>query len=127
MKSLFGVAAVVLAAGALNTASASASGGWHIVASKYVRGNGAVASFNVTVRHPTKVELYLEGVHVRGATTIVCVKGSAISALSRTFGRAGTRNMLWHVPGKGFDSCYLTVAVGVRSGDGRATVQVQTS
>jgi len=73
--------------------------------------------------HPKKIELYPEATQVRTSYSIVCMKGTKVSRLSRTFTTPFTRNLLWHIPPRQ-DVCYLAVAGATAQNRGQIVVQV---
>jgi hypothetical protein len=80
-------------------------------------------SFDVTVQHPKKIELYPEAQNgVRTSYSIVCVKGTTVSHLSRSFDTPFTRNLLWHIPAHQ-DVCYVAVAGATTKDVGQIVVQ----
>lgn len=108
------------AAGAI-AASASASGPY--VAKSVHVPKGATASFSVRIPHPKKIILYGAGPNLETSTTTVCLKGATVSTVSRSFDTAGTRNLLYHIPGRQ-DVCYLAVAGAAGTVSGRLSVDV---
>jgi archaellum component FlaG (FlaF/FlaG flagellin family) len=80
-------------------------------------------SFTQTIQHPKKIILYPESSQVKTSYSIVCVKGTKVSSLSRSFTTAFTRNLLWHIP-KRQDVCYLAVAAATNKDVGQIVVQV---
>jgi len=80
-------------------------------------------SYTVTVKHPKKIILYPEASQVRTSYSIVCVKGTKVSQLSRSFTTPFTRNLLWHIPPKQ-DSCYVAVAAAAKKNVGQIVVQI---
>jgi len=81
-------------------------------------------SYTLTVKHPKKIELYPEAPNgVRTSYSIVCLKGSTVSHLSRSFDTPFTRNLLWHIPPRQ-DVCYLAVAGATPKNVGQIVVQV---
>jgi hypothetical protein len=83
--------------------------------------NGAT-SYTVTVNHPKKIILYPESSQVRTSYSIVCVKGTTVSHLSRSFTTPFTRNLLWHIPARQ-DVCYVAVAGASKKDVGQIVVQ----
>lgn len=83
--------------------------------------NGTTA-YTVTVNHPKKIILYPEATQVRTSYSIVCVKGSKVSHLSRSFTTPFTRNLLWHIPARQ-DVCYVAVAGATPKNAGQIVVQ----
>ena len=112
---------VALTAAGVIAASASPSGPY-IAKSVYIPKTGA-ASFNVRIPRPHKIILYGSGPNLKTSTTTVCLKGTTVSTVSRSFDTAGTRNMLYHIPG-GQDVCYLAVAGTAGRFSGRLSVNV---
>jgi hypothetical protein len=85
--------------------------------------NGST-SYTVTVKHPKKIELYPEAQKgVRTSYSIVCLKGTKVSHLSRSFDTPFTRNLLWHIPAHQ-DVCYVAVAGATTKNVGQIVVQV---
>jgi hypothetical protein len=84
--------------------------------------NGST-SYTVTVNHPKKITLYPESSQVKTSYSIVCVKGTAVSHLSRSFTTPFTRNLLWHIPARQ-DVCYVAVAGATTKDVGQIVVQV---
>lgn len=93
---------------------------WYIPKAVYLRGAAAI-TFNVKVVRPHKIIIYPEAQHVSYA--IACVKGSTVGTYSRTIVGETTRNLLWGVPGRRFDACYVSVAAAQSSGRGYVSVQ----
>src|SRR5579884_813587 len=81
-------------------------------------------SFTLHVAHPKKITLYPEASHVQTSYSIVCVKGSKVSSLSRSFTTPFTRNLLWHIPARQ-DSCSVAVAAATSTDAGQIVVQVR--
>ena len=79
-------------------------------------------SYTMTIKHPKKIILYPEASQVSTSYSIVCVKGTKISRLSRTFSTPFTRNLLWHIPPRQ-DVCYLAVAGAAKKAGGQIVVQ----
>src|SRR5947199_8067919 len=67
------------------------------------------ASYTVTVNHPKKIILYPESRDVKTSYSIVCVKGTTVTHLRRSFTTPFTRNLLWHIPPRQ-NVCYVAVA-----------------
>ena len=84
--------------------------------------NGTTA-YNVTVDHPKKITLYPEATQVKTSYSIVCLKGTKVSHLSRSFTTPFTRNLLWHIPPRQ-DVCYVAVAGATPTDAGQIVVQV---
>ncbi len=84
--------------------------------------NGST-SYTVKVNHPKKIILYPEATQVRTSYSIVCLKGTKVSQLSRSFTTPFTRNVLWHIPPKQ-DVCYVAVAGATAKDVGQIVVQV---
>lgn len=105
-------------------ATASANGGasspWYLAKAVHLKGAAATA-FTVRVVRPQKIVLYPEAAHV--STSVVCVRGVTVSHLSRDIVGETTRNLLWHVPGRRFDECYVMVAAAQSGGRGYVSVQ----
>lgn len=80
-------------------------------------------SYTVTVKHPKKIILYPESSQVKTSYSIVCLKGTKVSQLSRSFTTPFTRNLLWHIPAKQ-DVCYVAVAGATQKDSGQIVVQV---
>ena len=80
-------------------------------------------SYTVKINHPKKITLYPEASDVRTSYSIVCVKGTTVSHLSRSFTTPFTRNLLWHIPAKQ-DVCYVAVAGASKKDVGQIVVQV---
>ena len=80
-------------------------------------------SYTVKVNHPKKIILYSEASLVRTSYSIVCVKGTTVSHLSRSFTTPFTRNLLWHIPARQ-DVCYVAVAAATKKSVGQIVVQV---
>lgn len=112
---------VALVAAGVIAASASASGP-HTVKSVSIP-RGSTASFNVRIPRPHKIVLYGAGPNLKTSTTTVCLKGTTVSTVSRSFDTPGTRNMLYHIPGRQ-DVCYLAVAGAAGRFNGRLSVDV---
>ena len=102
-------------------ASASASGPY-VAKSVYIP-SGRTASFTVRIPRPYKIILYGTGPNLRTSATTLCLKGTTVSTVSRSFDTAGTRNLLYHIPG-GQDVCYLAVAGAAGTFSGRLSVDV---
>jgi hypothetical protein len=84
---------------------------------------GGATSYTMTVKHPKKIELYPEAQNgVRTSYSIVCLKGTTVSHLSRSFDTPFTRNLLWHIPAHQ-DVCYVTVAGATTTHVGQIVVQ----
>ncbi|HJU36221.1 MAG TPA: hypothetical protein VJ716_02245 [Gaiellaceae bacterium] len=81
------------------------------------------ASYTMKVSHPKKIILYPESSQVKTSYSIVCLKGTKVSQLSRTFTTPFTRNLLWHIPPRQ-DVCYLAVAAATAKDVGQVVVQV---
>jgi hypothetical protein len=79
-------------------------------------------SYTVTVKHPKKIILYPEASPVTSSYSIVCLKGTKVSRLSRTFTTGYTRNLLWHIPPRQ-DVCYVAVAGATPRNRGQIVVQ----
>jgi hypothetical protein len=107
-------------------AGAFVAGAWasgpRTVKSVHLNAQNPATSFKVRIPRPHKIILYVDG--VKATTSITCVKGTTVSTLSRSFHTSGTRNMLWHVHGKNFDVCHLSVTARVKSGNGYVSVDV---
>ena len=84
--------------------------------------NGST-SYTVKVNHTKKITLYPEATQVRTSYSIVCLKGTKVSQLSRSFTTPFTRNVLWHIPPKQ-DVCYVAVAGATAKDVGQIVVQV---
>lgn len=110
----------LLAAGTI-VAGASASGP-RTVKSVHLNARHPATSFRVRIARPHKIILYVDG--VKATTSISCVKGTTVSTLRRSFDTSGTRNMLWHVRGKNFDVCHLSVTARASGGNGYVSVDV---
>ena len=80
-------------------------------------------SYTVTVKHPKKIILYPEASQVSTSYSIVCVKGTTVSHLSRSFTTPFTRNLLWHIPARQ-DVCYVAVAGATKNNTGQIVVQI---
>jgi len=80
-------------------------------------------SYTMKIVHPKKIELYPEATQVRTSYSIVCIKGTKFSHMSRTFTTPFTRNLLWHIPPRQ-DVCYLAVAGATAKNRGQIVVQV---
>jgi hypothetical protein len=81
-------------------------------------------SYTVTAKHPKKIELYPEARNgVRTSYSIVCVKGTTVTHMSRSFNTPFTRNLLWHIPAHQ-DVCYVAVAGATKDHVGQIVVQV---
>jgi hypothetical protein len=80
-------------------------------------------SYTLKVNHPKKIELYPEATQVRTSYSIVCLKGTKVSRLSRSFTTPFTRNLLWHIPPRQ-DVCYVAVAGATANDRGQIVVQV---
>jgi hypothetical protein len=80
-------------------------------------------SYTVKINHPKKIILYPEASQVRTSYSIVCVKGTSVSHLSRSFTTPFTRNLLWHIPARQ-DVCYVAVAAATKTDVGQIVVQV---
>jgi hypothetical protein len=116
MKRISSIGAVVIIAAAI-TSFALAGTFEHSGSLK----DGTTA-YTVTVKHPKKIELYPEATQVRTSYSIVCVKGTKVSHLSRSFTTPFTRNLLWHIPAKQ-DVCYVSVAGATSNDRGQIVVQ----
>ena len=79
-------------------------------------------SYTVKISHPKKIILYPEATQVRTSYSIVCLKGSTVSSLSRSFTTPFTRNLLWHIPARQ-DVCYVAVAGATAKDGGQIVVQ----
>ena len=79
-------------------------------------------SYTVKVNHPKKIILYPEASQVSTSYSIVCVKGTTVSHLSRSFTTPFTRNLLWHIPARQ-DVCYVAVAAATQKDGGQIVVQ----
>ena len=79
-------------------------------------------SYTVKINHPKKIILYPESSQVRTSYSIVCVKGTIVSHLSRSFTTPFTRNLLWHIPARQ-DVCYVAVAAATKKDVGQIVVQ----
>jgi hypothetical protein len=112
---------VALITAGVIAASASASGPY-IAKSVYIPRAGS-ASFSVRILRPYKIILYGAGPNLKTSTTTVCLKGTTVSTVSRSFDTAGTRNLLYHIRG-GQDVCYLAVAGTAGRFSGRLSVDV---
>jgi hypothetical protein len=112
---------VALVAAGVIAASASASGA-RTVKSVHIP-SGGTASFSLRIPRPYKIILYGAGPNLKTSTTTVCLKGTTVSTVSRSFATAGTRNMLYHIRGKQ-DVCYLAVAGVAGRFAGRLSVDV---
>lgn len=117
MKKLLGIAiaivvAAVVAGFALAAATALRSGSL----------KSGSTSYTVTIKHPKKIILYPEATQVTTSYSIVCVKGTTVSHLSRTFTTGFTRNLLWHIPPRQ-DVCYVAVAGATPTKRGQIVVQ----
>lgn len=110
------VAAVVVAAAITGIAFA---GGFEKSGSL----RSGTTSYAMTVNHPKKIILYPEATRVRTSYSIVCLKGTTVSRLSRSFTTGFTRNLLWHIPPRQ-DVCYLAVAGATSTNRGQIVVQV---
>jgi hypothetical protein len=80
-------------------------------------------SYTITVKHPKKIILYPESSQVTTSYSIVCVKGTTVSHLSRSFTTPFTRNLLWHIPARQ-DVCYVAVAGATPNKVGQIVVDV---
>jgi hypothetical protein len=80
-------------------------------------------SYTVTVKHPKKITLYPEASPVKTSYSTVCVKGTTVSHLSRSFTTGFTRNLLWHIPPRQ-DVCYVAVAGATPKNVGQIVVQI---
>ena len=81
------------------------------------------ASYTVKVNHPKKIILYPEASQVTSSYSIVCVKGTKVTHLSRSFSTPYTRNLLWHIPARQ-NVCYVAVAAATNNDVGQIVVQV---
>jgi hypothetical protein len=79
-------------------------------------------SYTLTIKHPKKIILYPEASQVSTSYSIVCVKGTTVSRLSRTFSTPFTRDLLWRIPPRQ-DVCYLAVAGAAKKAGGQIVVQ----
>lgn len=79
-------------------------------------------SYTVKINHPKKIILYPEASQVRTSYSIVCIKGTTVSHLSRSFTTPFTRNLLWHIPPKQ-EVCYVAVAAATKKDIGQIVVQ----
>ncbi|HEY3551703.1 MAG TPA: hypothetical protein VGK69_11700 [Gaiellaceae bacterium] len=80
-------------------------------------------SYTLTIKHPKKIELYPEASNgVRTSYSILCLKGTTVSHLSRSFDTPFTRNILWHIPAHQ-DVCYVAVAGATTKNVGQIVVQ----
>lgn len=100
----------------------AAASGPRTVKSVHLNAQHPVTSFKVRIARPHKIILYVDG--VKASTSISCVKGTTVSTLRRSFTTSGTRNMLWHVRGRNFDVCHLSVTARASSGNGYVSVDV---
>jgi hypothetical protein len=80
-------------------------------------------SYTVKIAHPKKIILYPEASQVTTSYSIVCLKGTTVSQLSRSFTTPFTRNLLWHIPARQ-DVCYVAVAGATKKDAGQIVVQV---
>jgi hypothetical protein len=83
--------------------------------------NGTTA-FTMKSLHPKKAILYPESRDVTTSYSTVCLKGSVVSHLSRTFTTSYTRNLLYRIPAKQ-DVCYFTVSAATKKNVGQIVVQ----
>ena len=79
-------------------------------------------SYTVKVKHPKKIILYPESSQARTSYSIVCLKGTTVSHMSRSFTTPFTRNLLWHIPARQ-DVCYAAVAGATKKNVGQIVVQ----
>jgi hypothetical protein len=119
MKKLLSVAVAM--------AVATAIAGYALAATSSERSGSlksGTTSYTMTVKHPKKIELYPEAPNgVRTSYSIVCLKGTTVSKLSRSFDTPFTRNLLWHIPAHQ-DVCYVAVAGATDKKVGQIVVQV---
>jgi hypothetical protein len=121
MKTLLGIAAVLILSGAI-AATAAASLRKYRVGTTYVKGVGNTGSFKGSVKKPYKIILYCEGVKARCGTKVVCVRGTDTFTQSRSGLAPGTWNLkkrIWHR----MDSCHFRVTIRSGARIARATVQ----
>jgi hypothetical protein len=120
MKKLLSIAtALVIAAGITGFALAGTA------ALKSGSLKSGTTSYTVTINHPKKIILYPEATQVKTSYSIVCVKGTTVSHLSRSFTTGYTRNLLWHIPARQ-DVCYVAVAGTTPNDRGQIVVQSTT-
>jgi hypothetical protein len=112
MKKPLNIAAVLVIAAAI---TGSALAGTASVKSVRLTAQHPRTAFRLRISHPKKIILYITSAKV--STTTRCSKGTTVSKLSRSFATDGTRNMLWHIPGRQ-DMCYLSVSAAVRGQHG---------
>lgn len=117
MKKLLSVAAVMIIAAAI--------AGFALAGTFEKSGSlkNGTTSYSVKINHPKKIILYPEATQVRTSYSIVCLKGTTVSSLSRSFTTPFTRNLLWHIPARQ-DVCYLAVAGATAKDAGQIVVQV---
>ena len=118
MKKFLGIATVMIIASAI-AAGFSLAGTFEKSGSL----KSGATSYSLKVNHPKKIELFPEATQVRTSYSIVCVKGTKVSHLSRTFTTPFTRNLLWHIPARQ-DVCYVAVAAATTKDAGQIVVQV---
>lgn len=80
-------------------------------------------SFVVKSIDPYKVILYPEAYPVRSSYAAVCLKGTTVSSLARSFSTAGTRNLLYLIPRRQ-DVCWFTVSGATPTDRGQIVVDV---
>jgi hypothetical protein len=116
MKKLLSIAAaMIIAAGIAGFALAGTS-------EKSGSLKNGTTAYTVTINHPKKIILYPEASQVKTSYSIVCVKGTTVSHLSRSFTTPFTRNLLWHIPARQ-DVCYVAVAGATPKDAGQIVVQ----
>ena len=116
MKKVLSVATVLAIAAAI-TGLALAGG-----SEKSGSLKSGTTSYTLTIKHPKKIILYPEASDVKTSYSTVCLKGTTVSHLSRSFTTPFTRNLLWHIPPRQ-DVCYVSVAGATSKDRGQIVVQ----
>lgn len=117
MKKLLSIAAAMIAA---TTIASFALAGTSQKSGSLKNGS---TSYTVTVKHPKKIILYPESSRVKTSYSTVCVKGTTVSSLSRSFTTSFTRNLLYKIPPRQ-DVCYVAVAGASNKNVGQIVVDV---
>ena len=114
--------AALTAAGVIAAATSASTSGPYVAKSVYIPRAGS-ASFDVRILRPYKIILYGAGPNLKTSATTMCLKGTTVSTVSRSFDTPGTRNLLYRIP-VGQDVCYLAVAGTAGRFSGRLSVDV---
>jgi hypothetical protein len=113
MKKLLNIPAALVVAAAI--AGFAHAGTASTVKSVHLNAQNPSTAFSLRIPQPKKIVLYVGSASV--ATATMCVRGTTVSTRSRSFATDGTRNMLWHIPGRQ-DVCYLSVSAAVKGQHG---------